>query len=483
MRSTKRERRAKVAVIGGGVAGSSIALYLGRRGVDVTLFEKKKSLVDGPPMCHLHAGGNLYREISDAQCLTLLHESIELLRFYPFAIDYRPTVIAVPTDDKGDPSDLYPRLKMLQESYQKLIDQDPKNAVLGSHDDYYRCYSEAEIRALRAAPDTILHPQTADEWMTGVAKSIDLSKVKFPLILVQEYGLNMFRIAATATLALKALKNVQLMMQSSVSHILPTDAGWKLRYQEEGRSDEATFDYLINAAGFRSGMIDDMINSRRQRHVEFKSAYVTEWKEHPQTLPEIVFFGERGTPKGMAQFTPYPDGYFQLHGMTKEITLFDDGLVQSTTESAQPQLDQKYLDKIDKAWEKEDALRRSQSAIDYLSRYIPAFKSARVASRPLYGAQQIPGDDETLRAADVSFEGVRYARCEIVKASSVLTMADAITQKLMGLGYLSQEAYGKRDYEVMSKMDEKEIAVLAEQFTQERGYPGSLAHRVKTRGN
>ena len=131
--------------------------------------------------------------------------------------------------------------------------------------------------------------------------------------------------------------------------------------------------------------------------------------------------------------------------------------------------------------EKEDALRRSQSAIDYLSRYIPAFKSARVASRPLYGAQQIPGDDETLRAADVSFEGARYARCEIVKASSVLTMADTITRQLIDMKYLPQEAYGKRDYEVMSKMDEKEIATLAEQFTQERGYPGSLAHRVKER--
>jgi len=57
--------KVKIAIVGGGVAGSSIALYLGQLGLNVTLFEKEPSLVSGPPFCHLHAGGNLYREISD----------------------------------------------------------------------------------------------------------------------------------------------------------------------------------------------------------------------------------------------------------------------------------------------------------------------------------------------------------------------------------------------------------------------------------
>ena len=70
----------KIAIVGGGIAGSSITLYLSELGLDVSLFEKKDTLVDGPPICHLHAGGNLYREISDEQCLTLLNESIELVQ-------------------------------------------------------------------------------------------------------------------------------------------------------------------------------------------------------------------------------------------------------------------------------------------------------------------------------------------------------------------------------------------------------------------
>ncbi|MEJ2468192.1 MAG: FAD-dependent oxidoreductase [Campylobacterales bacterium] len=81
---------ARIAVVGGGVAGATAALYLGRLGLDVTLFDKNSSLVSGPPFCHLHAGGNLYREISDEQCVTLLRQSVDLLRFYPYAVDFRP---------------------------------------------------------------------------------------------------------------------------------------------------------------------------------------------------------------------------------------------------------------------------------------------------------------------------------------------------------------------------------------------------------
>ncbi len=101
--SHKPSPAARIAVVGGGIAGSTIALYLSELGLDVSLFEKGPSLVSGPPICHLHAGGNLYREISDQQCVTLLRESIDLVRFYPDAVDYRPTVIAVPEDDKGRP--------------------------------------------------------------------------------------------------------------------------------------------------------------------------------------------------------------------------------------------------------------------------------------------------------------------------------------------------------------------------------------------
>ncbi|CAA6800436.1 MAG: Oxidoreductase, partial [uncultured Sulfurovum sp.] len=187
----------KIAIIGGGVAGATSAIYLGQLGMNITLFEKEPSLVSGPPFCHLHAGGNLYREISDKQCVTLLKQSIDFLRFYPYVVDHRPTVIALPVTDKSQPNALLPRLDLLVKEYGTLIKKDPKNKVLGESSDYYKLYEREELEALKKS-DIVKLPKNSDEWMIPVAQSIDLDKVQFPLIMVQEYGLNLFRLASGA---------------------------------------------------------------------------------------------------------------------------------------------------------------------------------------------------------------------------------------------------------------------------------------------
>lgn len=471
--------KAKIAVVGGGIAGSTIALYLSEIGLDVTLFEKGPSLVNGPPICHLHAGGNLYREISDEQCITLLRESIDLVRFYPNAVDYRPTVIAVPKEDQGSPQELFSRLKMLQEEYASLIQCDPRNKVLGESSDYFRLYGREQIEALQKE-DLPGVPACMDEWMIPVAKNIDLDKVQFPLIMVQEYGLNLFRLASSVTLILNEKENCRVLFNHEVKNIVKMQEGdgWQVTYEYGLQKKEESFDFLINAAGFRTGKLDNMLGFKRERFVEFKAAYVSRWQTCDTVWPEVIFYGERGTPKGMAQFTPYPGGYFQLHGMTKSITLFDEGLVKSSHESAQPQLKTKFIEKIDKSWNPEEAHNRSRLAIEHLAQYIPGFESAEVVPKPLFGAQQIPGLDASLRAADVSFEDERYARCEIVKASSVLSMADTITRQLISLGYVDEKLYGKRDFNVLKSLDEKTISRRAEELCMQRDYPVALTQRT-----
>ncbi|MEH6815236.1 MAG: FAD-dependent oxidoreductase, partial [Pseudoalteromonas distincta] len=89
----------RVGIIGGGTAGATIAIRLAALGLETYVLEKKKSLIDGPPMCHLHAGGNLYREIPDEDCIDLLKQCIDIARLYPHTIDVRPTVFAVPKRD------------------------------------------------------------------------------------------------------------------------------------------------------------------------------------------------------------------------------------------------------------------------------------------------------------------------------------------------------------------------------------------------
>jgi len=471
--------KAKIAIVGGGVAGSSMALYLGQLGLNVTLFEKESSLVSGPPFCHLHAGGNLYREISDKQCVTLLKQSIDFLHFYPFVVDYRPTVIALPTSDSSTPDALLPRLALLKEEYEALITADPNNKVLGESTDYYKLYSREEIDVLKQQ-SVVSKPKTCDEWMIPVAKNIDLDKVQFPLIMVQEYGLNLFRLAAGASLALEQIESVTLRTKTIVSNIQEecNSNGWNVTYINNDKTDQEHFDYLINAAGFRTGKIDDLLGAPCKAMVEFKAAYVSKWEGYDNTLfPEIIFHGERGTPQGMGQFTPYPGGYFQLHGMTKEITLYEDGLVSNTALSCQPQLGQNFIEKIEKSWTKEETDQRTKSAIKHLSRFIPDFSHAEVGSKPLFGAQQIPGDDPTLRVAEVSFPAKRYARCEIVKVSSVIDMIDAIIKQFIELGYLDSSVQGKRDFTYLESLTETDITHYAQLLCKEREYPISLGNR------
>lgn len=469
---------AKVAVIGGGVAGATAALYLGRLGLDVTLFEKGDSLVSGPPFCHLHAGGNLYREIPDEQCLTLLRQSVDLLRFYPYAVDFRPTVIAVPVTDPDDPEALYPRLEKLRAEYAAMIAEDARNEVLGTPGDYYRLYSREALLAL-ARREPVAMPLTPDEWMIPVARGIDTAQVKFPLIMVQEYGLNLFRLGAGAALSLQALPHCDLKLETAVTAAERTETGdgFTVTSLHDGQTVKQHFDYLVNAAGFRTGEIDDMLGLKRERLVEFKAAYVTQWQEGT-VWPEVIFHGERGTPNGMAQFTPYPCGLVQLHGMTNDITLFDEGLVGSTPQSAQPQLSPRFLEMIDRQWEWSCVEKRSRRAIEHMARYIPAFKSAEVASKPLFGAQQIPGEDPTLRAADVSFVGDRYARCEVVKASSVLSMTDAIVARLAALGYVDAARIGTRDFGPETLPDEAGLEAHARSLAETRQYPPCLSKRT-----
>ena len=471
------KNNAKIAIIGGGVSGVTTALYLSHLGFHVTLFEQEKSLVCGPPFCHLHAGGNLYPDISDAQCVTLLKQSIDFLRFYPHVVDYRPTVIALPTYCTNHTANLLPRLKLLQKTYAKLIEKDEANEVLGKSEEYFKLYSHDTLKNL-SKKTTPQQPQSADDWMIPVAKEIAYDKVQFPLILVQEYGLNLFRLAASASLALDTLDNVTLHYQSKVTDIHKKTDSWQIEYEINKQIHHETFDYLINAAGFRTGKIDDMIGVPCERMVEFKAAYISHWEKEKNTyFPEIIFHGERGTPKGMGQLTPYPQGYFQLHGMTKEITLYENGLVANTKQSCQPQLDNAFLTKIEKNWTQKETNTRTQNAIGHLATFIPSFASATVGSKPLFGAQQIPGDDPTLRVAEVTFPATRYARCEIVKVSSVLDMVEAITKNLMNLDNNTTTPIKPSNIKCFEAIKESEIDAYAKTLCTLREYPISLGKR------
>jgi len=466
----------KVAIVGGGIAGSTAAMCLGKLGLDITLFEKNRNLVSGPPICHLHAGGNLYREISDESCKILLKESIDLLKLYPNAIDYRPTILATPKTDDIDPIDLIPRLEYLKNEYKKLIEKDSTNEVLSFVDNYYKIYTKDDILKFKEK-DIVKEPKSFDQWIIPFAKYTNLDKLKFPVIAVQEYGLNIFRLGSMVNLELDKLKNVKILFESTVTNIEETNnQTFNIEYKKDDNINLSEFDYIINSAGFRTGLIDDMLNIKRDSLVEFKAAYVTKWDGCKDRWPEIIFFGKRGTPEGMGQFTPYFNNHFQIHGMTEDITLFKDGLVKNDQNSSQPQLDTKFIDKIEKSWDAKEIEARTKKAIEHIQQYLPIFTDIKVASKPLYGAQQIPGDDANLRTANVSFDKKGYARCEIVKANSVLSMVDEIIKNMRDIGLIDIDNY--EDKISIKDIDDKKITKKAKEIATNLNYPTDLAYRV-----
>ncbi len=470
----------RVAIIGGGVAGATAAVHLGELGVNVLLLEKGPGLVNGPPICHLHAGGNLYREISEQQCTELLRQSIETIRLYPHTLNKRPTVIAVPNTDSGTPKDIVPRLEKIQSCYQQLVESDSRNQILGEPSQYFSLYERDQLEFLSGKSQPI-NPSTTDDWMIPFAKYTDLDAIQYPVVVVQEYGWSVFRLAASAELTLNTMEHCQVLTHATLVNAVYDNNQWHLTYLDINGFEHTEFaDYLINACGYETGKVDDMAHFKRKRLVEFKAAYVTHWADCQHEWPEVIFHGERGTPRGMAQLTPYADGVFQLHGMTEDITLFKDGLVTSEENSSQPVLPLHLERKIVEGWQSEALNERTSRAIDHVGQFMPEFKGATVGGKPLYGAQQIPGDDSTLRAADVTFESNHYARMEVVKASSALEAVRKIVST-WHLNDVDSELSIEDSHPVSMSLKAEDIEERAKQLADQRGYPQALAKFVGMR--
>ncbi len=467
-----------LGIIGGGVSGAVTALQAAKYNIDTVLFEQEKSLVNGPPFCHLHAGGNLYPDISDEQCRILMKQSIDMARLFPQSIDERPTFISIPKTEKYEVETIVRRLEMLVGYYKKLIEKDNSNEILGSPKDYYKIYNKEDLISLKETP-TVKRPHTADEWMANTIKFIDPEKLKLPLIIVQEYGWNLFRLGAQAQLALEKTDKCNLKINTSVTNIKDVRSE-NLDYNWEICTNDKVYkvNYLVNSSGFKTNKIDNTLHLSTKRLIEFKAAYVSKWQPIPGLIPELIFHGERGTPNGMAQMTPYCDDYYQLHGMTNDITLFEDGLIDLKDKGQQSEFNEGIKQKLSVGWQADEITSRTENAINFVAKFVPSFKSANVGGPPMFGAQQIPGDDPNLRVGEVSFPYKSYARSEIIKASSALTAANKIISKIQEEEIIPAINEQPSQNLLLDSITKNEIDKLASEFAIQRGYPKSLSRLV-----
>jgi len=486
----------EIAVIGGGIGGSTTALFLVKDGHKVVLIESAESMNRGPPYCHLHAGGCFYREITDKERLLLLEQSILTARLFPEAIDYRPTVIVVPETDDGNPCDLLPSFEKVRQHYQRLVDQNPLNAVFGPPDDYFKTYNKSELEEI--AKNTQSKTITSyNNWMVPVAREVDLNKMKYPIIITAEPGWNTQRHSSILNGTLKRMSGCRIMLNTTVTEVeRSSKEKYKLTLITKENQNEVVktleADYLVNAAGSQTGFVDDILGMKaRHCAVEFKSAYISQWDHAKEELwPEVLFHGPRNCENGMAQLTPYTNGVFQLHGMTPEITLFKDGLSKSNgTNSSHAPVAPKYRRLLAGAWPRYFLQKRTKKAITHMSQFISRFNSAKPSgTRPLCGAQQIPGTNADKRATSASFIGTNYARVEIVKASSAVDAAVRVLRHVKSGTSDDGESIllGHENFDVSSirdglDIDEEEIHEEATKSAIHQGFPPEIGSRGRAK--
>lgn len=469
------EKIYEVGIIGGGVSGVVIALELAKIGVENILFEQKSSVVNGPPFCHLHAGGNLYPDISDDQCMSLMKQSIDMAKMFPQSIDRRPTFISIPKTEKYEFVDIKRRLKLLVAYYKELIAEDPSNEILGAPEDYFKIYDQEDLQALVQNP-MFEKPQTPDEWMSNAIKVADTDKLKMPLVLVQEYGWNLFRLAAQAQLALQKTEKSHLLLDTEIVNINDVRKT-ELAYNWEVCTRDKTYKvkYFVNSSGFKTGVFDESLHLEVERWVEFKAAYISKWTPQKGLIPEMIFHGERGTPHGMAQLTPYAEDFYQIHGMTMDITLFQNGLVKTKGHDAQPEFASDIKEKLQQGWRSHEIDERTNNSIAYVAKFVPSFETAVAGGPPLFGAQQIPGDDPDLRVGEVSFPCKFYARSEIIKASSALTVAHQILDKINEVDLIPVAFSKTSSNPIVQAVSTAEIDQEAAKLAKQRGYPEEMS--------
>lgn len=109
-----------------------------------------------------------------------------------------------------------------------------------------------------------------------------------------------------------------------------------------------------------------------------------------------------------------------------------------------------------------------------MAQFIPSFSNAKIGGKPLFGAQQVPGSDISLRAASVSFVGDNYARLEIVKASSAIEAAKQVEAELRSKGYMQNDDELVLN-SVSAKLGLTQILERACELAEERHYPTALA--------
>lgn len=148
----KEEKKAKVVVIGGGIAGVSSALKLAKLGVCVMILERD-TLFSGSSGRNPGRMGHGFHYFDLDTAITYLEASISVQREYPdflvgSELDFNAPVrhgrYYITKDSNYPYTDILDIYRKIQLHYAKLVEIDPRNMVFGHPDSFIRELEPAE---------------------------------------------------------------------------------------------------------------------------------------------------------------------------------------------------------------------------------------------------------------------------------------------------------------------------------------------------
>lgn len=368
----------KVRVIGGGIAGCNAAIFLSKEFDQVELYEKNDDILNGPPFCHLHAGGFLYPMITLDECVKLLQDSLWFAKFYRECLIERPTIIAYNKNSNYDPQELIYRAHYLNKVYNTT------DKILGCN--YLKIYTKDDM-ILMKKNEYIEKDSYHDKYMNTFAQILnDVDSIKYPVVSVKEWGICLDSVKAKIKRTLGLRKNIKLY----------TNTEYK-----QGHDDECT---IINATGYE-------MNDNSNGYLEMKSSWMVYHVNNLKWFPEIAIIGERGTENGLLQITPHKQHTYQIHYMSYESTLFGRIKIGET-----------FNNKWFKNKRIDDRIiyNRTQKSIDRMTYFFKIFKTATVSVLdPLWGIQRIVGNDYDKRTYSIDKINNLY-QLNIVKGISAV---------------------------------------------------------------
>ncbi|NBO99286.1 MAG: hypothetical protein EBU90_04055 [Proteobacteria bacterium] len=410
----------RVAVIGGGISGCVSAIQMSKLpNVQVDLYERKNTLLQGSPYCHLHAGGFLYPDISVQDCTELLTNSLDFAEYFGNFLDRRPLIAAYNVNSQYQPHTLVFRARMMQMVYRCWASEHSNKHPLGHPDQYVAIFTRQDVEHFQQHGRL---PETTDQAKrfhqpyveAALSQLCDFDSIKYPFVSVNEPGIRQSELEQYLINTICSNFDIQVYTKTLVSeqNIKPVDNGWNI-FDSKSQTD-VYYDYLVDACG---GLRSKYFQVETPELLELKSSWVV-YKNSPEVsntyFPEIAIIGARGTKDGLVQISPIGQGTFQIHYMNTDSTIFQEN--------------KEYIDTVvqNDDLPYNDAMRRMRVAVHKITELMPVFSNSGPLEY-LWGLQRTVGTDVSKRTSQIIFRPNR-AEIQLTKASSIVTLVKQLTE-------------------------------------------------------